>query len=275
MFSTISSRLTAILLSFAALLVAGAATSQVVLKRQADDALVVNLAGRQRMLTQKLTKEAAQLVAYVHDANPNLANAEREQLQSTVRVFEMTLFSLKDGGPAPLNLEMTRMRPLPPASPDVAKRLDSVVTLWQPFKASITKLNQSGGADTAAARVVFDTNVPLMDEMNSAVTQMQVESESKLALLFYVQAFSLVVGVLLVVIGAWVARATIARPLLKLAAAARSMSTGDLSVDLKVKGTQEVVDLGASFDRMRASMIAVMGGGLAGAGAGAGVDDDL
>ena len=62
-------------------------------------------------------------------------------------------------------------------------------------------------------------------------------------------------------------------PLLKLAAAARSMSTGDLSVDLKVRGTREVVDLGASFDRMRASMIAVMGGGLAGAGAGA--DDDL
>lgn len=275
MFSTISSRLTAILLSFAALLVAVAGTSQVVLKRQADDALVVNLAGRQRMLTQKLTKEAAQLVAYAHDASPNLANAEREQLQSTVRAFEMTLFSLKDGGPAPLNLEMTRMRALPPASTEVSKRLDSVVTLWQPFKANITKLNQSGGSDAAAARVVFDTNVPLMDEMNAAVTQMQVESESKLALLFYVQAFSLVVGVLLVVIGAWVARATIARPLLKLAAAARSMSTGDLSVDLKVQGTQEVVDLGASFDRMRASMIAVMGGGLAGAGAGAGADDDL
>jgi hypothetical protein len=51
------------------------------------------------------------------------------------------------------------------------------------------------------------------------------------------------------------------------------MSTGDLTVDLKVQGTQEVVDLGASFDRMRASMIAVMGGGLAGAGAGA--NDDL
>jgi methyl-accepting chemotaxis protein len=273
MFSTISSRLTAILLSFAALLVAVAATSQVVLKRQADDALVVNLAGRQRMLTQKLTKEAAQLVAYARDANPSLVSAEREQLQSTLRVFEMTLFALKDGGPAPLNLDITRMRPLPPASAGVSKQLDAVVALWQPFKGNVSALIQSGGSDTAAAHAMFDTNVPLMDQMNSAVTTMQLESESKLDLLFDVQAFSLVMGVLLVAVGAWVARATIARPLLKLAAAARSMSTGDLSVDLKVQGTQEVVDLGASFDRMRASMIAVMGGGLAGAGAGA--NDDL
>jgi len=271
MFSTISSRLTAILISFAALLVAVAATSQVVLKRQADDALVVNLAGRQRMLTQKLTKEAAQLMAYARDANPNLVNSQREQLQNTVRVFEMTLFSLKDGGPAPLNLEITRMRPLPPASVEVSKKLDGVVALWQPFKAHVNTLLQSGGNDSAAARAMFDTNVALMDQMNAAVTEMQIESEAKLALLFYVQALSLVIGVVLVVIGAWVARATIARPLLKLAAAARSMSTGDLTVDLKVQGTQEVVDLGASFDRMRASMIAIMGGGLAGAGA----NDDL
>ncbi|HYQ01324.1 MAG TPA: type IV pili methyl-accepting chemotaxis transducer N-terminal domain-containing protein [Polyangiaceae bacterium] len=271
MFSTISSRLTAILLSFATLLVAVAATSQIVLKRQADDALVVNLAGRQRMLTQKLTKEAAQLVAYSRDANPSQTGSEREQLQNTMRVFEMTLFSLKDGGPAPLNLEITRMRPLPPASPEVSKRLDAVVALWQPFKTNVTKLMQSGGSDGVAARAMFDTNLPLMDQMNSVVTEMQLESESKLALLFYVQAFSLAIGVLLVVVGAWVARATIASPLLKLAAAARSMSTGDLTVDLKVEGTREVVDLGASFDRMRASMIAVMGGGLAGAGA----NDDL
>ena len=272
MFSTISSRLTAILLSFAALLLAVAGTSQFVLKRQADDALVVNLAGRQRMLTQKLTKEAAQLVAYAHDSTATgLVNTEREQLQSTLRVFEMTLFALKDGGPAPLNLEITRMRPLPAASPDVAKKLDLVVASWQPFKANVNTLVQSGGSDSAAARAVFETNVPLMDQMNAAVTQMQQESEAKLEALFYIQVASLVAGIILVVLGGWIARATIARPLLKLSAAARSMSTGDLNVDLKVDGAQEVVDLGASFDRMRASMIAVMGGGLAGAGA----NDDL
>jgi len=272
MFSTINSRLTAILLSFAALLAGVAGTSQVVLRRQADDALVVNLAGRQRMLTQKMTKEAAQLITYAHDGNANAAAGERDQLQGTLRVFEMTLFALKDGGPAPLNLEVTRMRPLPAATATVSKRLDTVVTQWQPFKKNVNALLQSNGLDAVAAKAVFEANVPLMDEMNAAVTEMQTESEGKLDLLFYVQMGSLVFGVLLVAFGAWIARSTIAGPLLKLSAAARSMSTGDLNVDLKVVGAREVEELGASFDRMRASMIAVMGGGLANAAA---ADDDL
>jgi len=271
MFSTINSRLTALLMSFAFLLAAVAGTSHVVLKRQADDALVVNLAGRQRMLTQKLTKEAAQLMTYSREGNASAANAERDQLQSTVRVFEMTLFALKDGGPAPLNLEITRMRPLPAASPEVGKRLESVTALWDPFKKSVNALLQSNGADAAAAKTMFESNVALMDQMNAAVTTMQSESEGKLDLLFYVQVGSLVCGLLLVVVGAWVARATIASPLIKLSAAARSMSTGDLNVDLRVEGAREVVDLSASFDRMRASMIAVMGGGIAGTNA----NDDI
>ena len=271
MFATINSRLTALLMIFALLLAGVAATSHVVLKRQADDALVVNLAGRQRMLTQKLTKEAAQLITYSRDGNANATAAQRDQLQSTLRVFEMTLFALKDGGPAPLNLEITRMRPLPPASADVAKRLASVVASWDPFKKNVNALLQTNGADASAARALFETNVPMMDQMNAAVTEMQTESEGKLDLLFYVQVASLICGLALVIVGAWVARATIASPLIKLSAAARSMSTGDLSVDLKVEGAREVEDLGASFDRMRASMIAIMGGGLANAAA----DDDL
>ena len=43
MLSTISSRMIAILTAFALLLGAGATASHVVLKRQADDALVVNM----------------------------------------------------------------------------------------------------------------------------------------------------------------------------------------------------------------------------------------
>src|SRR5436305_7017171 len=109
MFSTISSRIIALLTAFALLLGAGALASRVVLQQQADDGLLVNLAGRQRMLTQKMTKESAQLVNAAHDHDDALVATLREQLQGTMRVFETTLLALKDGGPAPLNLEMTRM----------------------------------------------------------------------------------------------------------------------------------------------------------------------
>jgi len=262
MLATISGRITIILLSFAVLLGAGALASHFVLSRQADDALVVNLAGRQRMLTQKMTKEAAELVNLFHEGGEAAAiAAKREQLQNTVRVFEATLFSLKDGGSAPLNLEMTKMRPLQAASmPEITKQLDAVKTLWDPFKKSMNALIASGGSDSAAAKAVMSSNLQLMEQMNIAVTLMQTNSEQKVNVLVIVQTLSLIVGLLLAGVGAWVARATIATPLVQLAAAARSMSTGNLNVELNLKGTREVEELGASFDRMRASMVATLGG---------------
>jgi len=273
MLSTISSRILAILTAFAILLGAGAGASHLVLKRQSDDALVVNLAGRERMLTQKMTKEGAQLVNAAHEGNQAVVATQRDQLQNTMRVFEMTLLALKDGGPAPLNLEMTRMRQLPPAAtPEIAKQLDGVFAVWDPFKKSMQTLIQSNGTDVAAGRAVMSSNLGLMDQMNAAVTMMQDDSERRVNVLFIVQTAALGLGLLLVIVGAWVARATIAQPLQQLAAAARSMSTGNLNVELNLHGTREVKELGASFDRMRASMVAALGGGFGSTNT---EDDDL
>jgi methyl-accepting chemotaxis protein len=272
MFSTISSRMIAILTAFALLLGAGALASHIVLKRQADDALIVNLAGRQRMLTQKMTKEGAQMLNAAHEGSESALAAQRDQLSNTLRVFEMTLIALRDGGPAPLNLEMTRMRQLPPAStPEIAKQLDAVAASWEPFKKSMTEIIRSNGTDTKAGHAVMASNLALMDQMNTAVNLMQQDSEQKVNVLFLVQTAALAAGLLLVFVGAWIARSTIARPLIELAAAARSMSTGNLNVELNLSGTREVKELGASFDRMRASMVAALGG----AGAATLEDDDL
>ena len=71
--------------------------------------------------------------------------------------------------------------------------------------------------------------------------------------------------------GVWTARVSVARPLRELAAAARAMSTGNLDVKVDVGGTQEVKELAASFDRMRASMVATLGAGLQPTG----TDDDI
>jgi methyl-accepting chemotaxis protein len=272
MFSTISGRMTAILTALALLLGANALASRIVLKRQADDGLIVNLAGRQRMLTQKMTKESAQLVNAAHSHDDLLVANMRDQLQNTMRAFEMTLFALKSGGPAPINLDMTRLRETPPAStPEISKQLELVVTTWEPFKKSMSDLIRSNGSDSAAASSVMGTNLQLLTQMNTAVDLMQQDSEEKVEVLFVVQYAALALGLILVGVGVWIARATIARPLLNLAAAARAMSRGDLNVKLDVEGTEEVKELAASFDRMRASMVATLGGGLNAKG----VDDDL
>ncbi|HET9931591.1 MAG TPA: type IV pili methyl-accepting chemotaxis transducer N-terminal domain-containing protein [Polyangiaceae bacterium] len=254
----------AILTAFALLLGGVSLATNIVLKRQADDAVVVNLAGRQRMLSQKMTKEAAQLVNASREQGSEAKFAtQREQLQNTLRVFETTLISLRDGGPAPLNLEMTRMRTLPPAStPEIKKQLETVTAVWEPFKKSMNDLIHSNGSDAVAGRAIMDQNLALMDQMNTAVNLMQADSEQKVNVLFVVQTTALGLGLVLVVVGGWMARSTIAKPLIELARAAHSMSTGNLNVELNLSGTQEVKELGASFDRMRASMVAALGGGM-------------
>jgi methyl-accepting chemotaxis protein len=262
--------MTAILVSFALLLGGVSVASYIILKQQSDDALLVNLAGRQRMLTQKMTKEATEMVAFTQANNLQQVAGQREKLQATVRVFDMTLFALKDGGNAPLNLETTKMRTTRAATPAVGKQLAAVTSLWEPFKKNLTLLVDSNGTDSAAAQVVRDSNMELMSQMSLAVDQMQAESETKVNVLFLVQWTALGMGVLLVAFGAWLARATIAQPLVRLAAAAHAMSTGNLNVDLRLEGTRELQDLGASFDRMRASLVASLG-----AMEGASADDDV
>ena len=100
---------------------------------------------------------------------------------------------------------------------------------------------------------------------------MQLDSEQRVRNLLLVQGSLLGAGLLLVVFGAVMARSSIARPLRELSAAARRMSTGDLSVELEPRGTREVQELGASFARMRVSMLAMLAGRLGPVA----VEDDL
>jgi methyl-accepting chemotaxis protein len=273
MFKTIQSRMIAIFLGFVALMASGVAASYVILERQADDGLLVNLAGRQRMLSQKMAKESAQLVNAAATQNAARVKQEADGLAQTMRAFEMTLLSLRDGGSAPLNLEMTRMRPMPAAgTPEIRQALDGVMELWEPFKRHLGEIINSSGSSVKDVDAVAKTNEELMGAMNKTVELMQVDQETKVRQLYIIQSLALVCGFLLVGIGSWLARTTIAHPISELAKAARTLSTGNLNVEFRLKGTQEVHELAESFDRMRASMVAAFGGsGMAKTG----TDDDL
>lgn len=260
MFRTIQSRMIGIFAGFVVLLAGGVLASYLILQRQADDGLLVNLAGRQRMLTQKMAKESVQLANATNLGNTAQAKAEAEKLTQTMRVFEMTLLALKDGGAAPLNLEATRVRQSPAAAtPEIRARLEAVVALWEPFEKQLREVIISSGSNTASVNAVATTNMDLLEAMNGAVDLMQLDQEGKVKSLYLIQSVALVLGLLLVGLGAWLAGATIANPIAELSEAARLMSTGNLNVEFRLKGTREVQELGASFDRMRASMVAAFG----------------
>ncbi len=114
-------------------------------------ARTINLAGKQRMLTQKMTKELL-LIANGIDVDANRAN-----LKKTVDLFERTLKGLLDGDAA-LGL---------PGTKDAAIRaqLGIVRKLWDEYKPVLDGADTSPTGLAKAARL----NLPLLKEMNKAV----------------------------------------------------------------------------------------------------------
>ena len=104
---------------------------------QKADGLVINLAGRQRMLSQKMSKELFLFAAATN-------TKEKEQLSSsannTIKVFDITLSALADSGKAPLSLNLDgAYAACPKACEPAFSQLGKVKVIWQEFSVQIKK----------------------------------------------------------------------------------------------------------------------------------------
>ncbi len=137
--------------------------------KQEHDSLVINLAGRQRMLSQKITKEIL-LLSEGHLSSENVVN--------TINIFDDTLNSLYHGGRAPLDLAQTKFAELPkPESKEVVEQLQKVESTWKLFQESATKIVEA--KDQPSLEHIKKINVTLLQEMNRAVFLMDEEAARK------------------------------------------------------------------------------------------------
>ena len=127
---------------------------------------VINLAGKQRMLTQKMSKEALFMAKGI-DADANKAN-----LTKTADLFDKTLKGLV-AGDKDLNLPKTENK-------EILAQLAKVTELWTPFKANIDKV-VAGKSDKATLEAIAKENLPLLKNMNKAVGMFAKASGSKLS----------------------------------------------------------------------------------------------
>lgn len=244
---------------FALLLLTGLVTTVLLTNGQKDDGLIVNLAGRQRMLSQKMTKETLIYINRSGQSDPREAEKWSSQMQLTMRVFEATLFALKDGGPAPINLEMTNFRQCPAAeTAEIKSQLEKVSTLWGALKEKIEQTIETRGQNAEALDYVIANNSVLLKEMDSAVSLMQAESERKVRQFIMIQGGIVVLGIILVIAGSFIVKVSIADPILSLIKAADEISKGNLKEEIPEKGTREIANLAVSFNRMRISLQKMM-----------------
>ena len=117
----------------------------------------INLAGKQRMLTQKMSKEFF-LIAYGYEVGKNKAN-----LTKTYSLFDRTLQGLLHGD-STLNLSGTK-------SPSFIRQLKRVERLWYPFMELVSYAADSKNASIARGQIktVAETNIPLLKQMDKVV----------------------------------------------------------------------------------------------------------
>jgi len=127
-------------------------------------AATINLSGKQRMLTQKMSKEFL-LVAYGHERDDN-----KLALLETYSLFERTLKGLRDGDET-LGLPGTEQ-------PEIRAQLAVVDDLWTQFKPIVEygADYKTGEIPTDKIKTLEQTNLPLLKEMNTAVGMYEKEA---------------------------------------------------------------------------------------------------
>ncbi len=127
---------------------------EIVRKSANELAVQINLAGKQRMLTQKMAKEAL-LVALDLDARKNAA-----ELKKTVDLFEKTLKGLERGD--------DELKLVKAPNETISAQLDVVMKLWNDFKPLVLSVTE-GKVDRKVLEEIAARNPKLLAEMDKAV----------------------------------------------------------------------------------------------------------
>ena len=177
--NTISTKIKFIGVLFIVLMTSIIATTIYLNEKNKKDALIINVAGKQRMLTQNISKN----IFYLYHNN----NDSYSELESSTIEFIYNLNSLKDGN---------TLIGIPKAPTDeIAKQLSKVEILWNNFHKNIDEfkfLIQNNDKNNEAilkniVNSVYSTNTILLTEVDNLVSMYTTYTEQKSDYLRYIQ----------------------------------------------------------------------------------------
>ena len=153
---TIQSKLIVVLAIFLVLSIVGTCITVSFLSKQKADGVVINLAGKQRMLTQKMSKESLAL---------SQGTGSKGSLEKTASLFDKTLKGLISGDDQ-LGLPPTK-------NIKIVNQLNHVRKLWKGLQSNLDVVLANSVETTTALSYVNDNNITLLKEMNRAVGMME------------------------------------------------------------------------------------------------------
>lgn len=189
--NNISTKIKFIGILFLALMISIISTTIYLNDKSKKDALIINVAGKQRMLTQNISKN----VFYLY----YIKNGVHTELDNSVIEFVYNLNSLKDGN----NLIGIEKAP----TDLIAKQLAKVEIMWNNFYQIIENFKKLNNKEDALSQnelkktieAIYNTNTTLLNEVDNLVSMYTVYSEEKMHYLKYAQYFFALIIIFLII----------------------------------------------------------------------------
>jgi two-component system, NarL family, nitrate/nitrite sensor histidine kinase NarX len=244
-------RMGLLLLAFFLLVIVSAGLTFWGIDQQKQDGLIINLAGRQRMFIQQMTRLALE----IERSPDNLPKSELERVMSD---FSETLLAFRDGGQAPYQANRVIQLQIV-QDPHIQDQIGQIEQSWADFQANLDILlhqPSNSAAFEASIRNVETQSPLLIQQADALVRQYEALSIFRLNRLRIIQIGFAGAALILLGFGALVTRRSILTPLQELETAARRIGAGDLSTSVNPAGPGEIELLGATLESMRFSLLA-------------------
>ncbi len=167
------------------------------------DAEAVNIAGRQRMLSQRIMKSLLHTQKNLLITNNIYSlSVSNEELNSASEIFNTTLIAFTQGGiTTGTSGEETHLEPV--TTDSAMSALQKATELWVPLYTSIkkttngnTSLEEHKGNIQRSVELGQEINMPLLTLMNNLTTELENVARSKAELLRLIQTIGILLAIL-------------------------------------------------------------------------------
>ena len=187
--SNISTKIKVIGILFALLMTSIIATTIYLNNKNEKDAMIINIAGKQRMLTQNISKN----IFYLY-SNPK---SSQNELNSSIEEFIYNLESLKGGNSLGKLKESPNMQ--------IDRQMLQIEYLWSIFYQNIVKFKELIHNNTNQkelqniVNIIYETNPELLYEVDALVSLHTINSEQKIRFLKNSQYFFAILILFLII----------------------------------------------------------------------------
>jgi two-component system nitrate/nitrite sensor histidine kinase NarX len=244
MFQRLQVQLTVLFIAFVLLVLISVGITYWGLQAQRQDALVINLAGRQRMLIQQMTRLALQLQSGDESAS--------SALQESEQIFGQTLSALQNGGTAPYLTDSVVNLPAT-SDTQILTALRDVESIWGQYRSTLNGVISATKSASPQGALEEQSEV-LLQKADVVVRLYEAASTAKVNSLRAIQAIFLVCALLLLAVGAWMTRRSLLKPLQALGLAAKRLGENRLDAPIQVEGPKEMRALSQALEEMRSRL---------------------